>query len=124
MNIEEVREFCLSVKGAEECFPFDETTLVFKVMGKMFAYMGLERHGSDFMVNLKCDPEKAVELREQYDCVIPGYHSNKKYWNSIFLEQGMPDEELKGWILHSVSEVIKGLPKKKQEEYKNLPDED
>lgn len=117
MNIEAVREYCLSVKGAEECFPFDETTLVFKVMGKMFAYMGLERGNEGFMLNLKCDPEKAIELREKYACVIPGYHANKKYWNSIFIEQGMPDNELKDWINHSVDEVIKKLPKKQQAEY-------
>lgn len=117
MNIEDVREYCLSVKGAEECFPFDETTIVFKVMGKMFAYMGLERRDEGFMLNLKCDPEKAVELREKYECVIPGYHSNKKYWNSVFIEQNMPDDELKYWITHSVEEVIKKLPKKQQAEY-------
>ena len=119
MNLEEVRDFCLRVKGAEECMPFDETTLVYKVMGKMFAYMGLERHDGFFMLNLKCDPEKAIELREKYWFVIPGYHSNKKYWNSIYLEQGMPDEELKQWVLHSVDEVIKKLSKKAQEEYRN-----
>lgn len=118
MNIEEVRDYCLGIRGAEECFPFDETTIVFKVMGKMFAYMGLEQRAEGFMINLKCDPEKAIELREQYECVIPGYHSNKKYWNSIYLERGMPDKELKQWISHSVDEVIKGLPKKKQDEYK------
>ncbi len=119
MNIEEVRKFCPTIKGAEECTPFDETTLVFKVMGKMFAYMGLERHNGYFMISLKCDPEKAVELREKYSCVIPGYHSNKKYWNSILLGQEMPGNELKQWIRHSVDEVIKKLPKKKQTEYCN-----
>lgn len=120
MNIEDVREYCLSVKGAEECFPFDETTIVFKVMSKMFAYMGLERRDDGFMLNLKCDPEKAIELREKYECVIPGYHSNKKYWNSIFIEQNMPDDELKYWINHSVEEVIKKLPKKQQAEYAEM----
>lgn len=120
MNIEDVREYCLTLKGAEECTPFDETTLVYKVMGKMFAYMGLEQHNGGFMISLKCDPEKAIELREKYSCVIPGYHSNKKYWNSIYLEQGMPDDELKQWIQHSIDEVIKKLPKKAQEEYKSM----
>ncbi len=123
MNIEEVREYCISIKGAEECFPFDETTMVFKVMGKMFAYMGLERRDEGFMLNLKCDPEKAIELREKYSFVIPGYHSNKKYWNSIYIEQGMADDELKSWIDHSVDEVIKKLPKKLQTEYASLKDE-
>ena len=117
MDIEHVREYCLSIKGAEECFPFDETVLVFKVMGKMFAYMSLERRDEGFMLNLKCDPEKAVELREKYECVLPGYHANKKYWNSVFIEQNMPDDELKYWIDHSVAEVIKKLPKKQQAEY-------
>lgn len=117
MNIEDVREYCLSIKGAEECFPFDETVLVFKVMDKMFAYMSIERRDEGFMLNLKCDPEKAVELREKYECVIPGYHANKKYWNSVFIEQNMPDGELKYWINHSVGEVIKKLPKKLQAEY-------
>ncbi|HCO68522.1 MAG TPA: cytoplasmic protein [Dysgonomonas sp.] len=123
MNIEEVREYCLSIKGAEECFPFDETTIVFKVMGKMFAYMGLEKREEGFMLNLKCDPEKAVELRERYEAVIPGYHSNKKYWNSIYFEKGVPDEKVKEWIHHSVDEVIKKLPKKSQQEYADMKDE-
>lgn len=123
MNIEEVREYCLSIKGAEECFPFDETTIVFKVMGKMFAYMGLEKREEGFMLNLKCDPEKAVELRERYEAVIPGYHSNKKYWNSIYFEKGVPDEKVKEWIHHSVDEVIKKLPKKLQQEYADMRDE-
>jgi len=123
MNIEEIREYCLSIKGAEECFPFDETTMVFKVMGKMFAYMGLERRDDGFMINLKCDPEKAIELRERYEAVIPGYHSNKKYWNSVYFERGVPDEEVKEWIHHSVDEVIKKLPKKSQQEYAEMKNE-
>jgi len=120
MNIEEIREYCLSLKGAEECFPFDETTMVFKVMGKMFAYMGLEHREEGFMISLKCDPEKAIELREKYVSVIPGYHSNKKYWNSVYFEKEIPDEELKCWIQHSVDEVIKKLPRKLQAEYEKL----
>ena len=123
MDIEEIREFCLSVKGAEECFPFDETVLVFKVMDKMFAFMSLDRKERGFMINLKCDPEYAIELREQYEAVIPGYHSNKKYWNSVYVEEVKKDVDLQKWILHSVDEVIKKLPKKKQEEYNNLKNE-
>jgi len=118
MDIEELRKYCLSVKGTKECFPFGEDTLVYKVMDKMFAYMGLEHRDEGFMICLKCDPEKAVVLREKYDCVKPGYHSNKKYWNSIYLEHDMPDDELKYWINHSVDEVIKKLPKKQQDAYK------
>lgn len=123
MNIEQVREYCLSIKGAEECFPFDEVTIVFKVMGKMFAYMGLERREQGFMISLKCDPEKAIELREQYECVIPGYHSNKKYWNSIYFEKGMSDDDFKYWVNHSVEEVIKKLPKKSQADYAAMNDD-
>ena len=117
MNIEDLREFCLSIRGAEECFPFDEDTLVFKVMDKMFAYMSLTPKDGDFCISLKCDPEKAIELRERYEAVIPGYHSNKKYWNTIYIERDMPDQELRLWVEHSVEEVIKKLPKKQQETY-------
>ena len=117
MNIEELRIYCLSIKGAEECFPFDEDTLVFKVMNKMFAYTSLTPTDEGFRVNLKCDPEKAIELREKYSSVIPGYHSNKKYWNTIYLDGDMHDDEINFWINHSVEEVIKKLPKKQREAY-------
>ncbi len=122
MNIEEVREYCLSVKGASECFPFDETTLVFKVMDKMFAYMSIEP-ADGFRINLKCDPEEAVNLREKYNGIIPGYHANKKYWNTIYLESDVPTEKIKELILHSVDEVICKLPRKKQEEYAQMANE-
>jgi predicted DNA-binding protein (MmcQ/YjbR family) len=124
MDIETLRTYCLSVKGAEECFPFDDTVLVFKVMGKMFAYISLEPSDKGFFVNLKCDPEKAVELRERYHSVFPGYHSNKRYWNSILLDGDMPDNELKKWITHSVEEVIKKLSKKQQEFYRQINEHD
>lgn len=121
MNIEDLREYCLSVKGAEECFPFDEDTLVFKVMNKMFAYLSLTKRIDDtFWISLKCDPEKAIELRERYEAVTPGYHSNKKYWNTVSLEGDMPDDEIKLWISHSVEEVIKKLPKKQQDIYNSI----
>lgn len=120
MNIEEAREACLAIKGAGESFPFGEDVLVFKVMDKMFAYMGLDSKDGEFWLNLKCDPERAVELRERYDGVIPGYHSNKKYWNSIVLESDVSNELIKELIQHSVDEVIKKLPKVKQNEYNNL----
>lgn len=119
MNIEELREYCLSQRGATEGFPFGEDILVFKVMDKMFAVLGLEPHDEGFMVIVKCDPEKAIELREKYQSVFPGYHFNKKYWNSIYLEGDMADDEIKYWIDHSVEEVIKKLPKKQQQEYAN-----
>lgn len=118
MNIEEVREYCLSIKGASECMPFDDTVLVYKVMDKMFACMSLDAREEGFSVALKCDPEKAMQLREHYEGIYPGYHFNKKYWNSIYLESDVPDELIKELIHHSVDEVIKKLPKKKQEEYK------
>lgn len=117
MNIEDLREFCLSIRGAEESFPFGEDTLVFKVMDKMFAYASLMPKDAEFCVSLKCDPEKAIELREKYEAVVPGYHSNKKHWNTIYIEGDMPDQEIKLCIEHSVDEVVKKLPKKQQEKY-------
>ncbi|NDV77795.1 MmcQ/YjbR family DNA-binding protein [Dysgonomonas sp. 511] len=123
MNIEEAREACLTIKGASESTPFGDDVLVYKVMDKMFAYVGLTRHEGYFLLNLKCDPEKAIELRETYPDIVPGYHSNKKYWNSVRLESGVPRSVIKELIQHSVDEVVKKLPKKKQEEYNNLREE-
>ena len=120
MNIEELRECCMSVKGASECFPFDETTLVFKVMGKMFAYMGLEPKDGQFKVNLKCDPENSFKLREKYQGVGQGIHTCSNMWNAVSLASDVPDKLIKELITHSVEEVIKKLPKKKQAEYSNL----
>ena len=115
MNIEELREYCLSLKGATECMPFDDTSLVLKVCDKMFALIPLD--SPELRIAVKCDPEKAVELREKYNCVQPAYHFNKKYWNSIFLDREMSDEDVKYWIRHSIDEVIKKLPKRIQNEY-------
>ena len=84
MNVEDIRNYCLSLKGAEECFPFDDETLVFKALGKMFAFIPLEE--SELFINLKCDPVKALNLREKYQAVQPGYHMNKKYWLSVLLD--------------------------------------
>jgi len=120
MNIEEAREACLEITGSSESFPFGDDTLVYKVMDKMFAYMGLESRDGEFWLNLKCDPEKAIDLREYYEGIRPGYHSNKKYWNTIVLDSDVPHKLIKELIQHSVDEVIKKLPKKKQEEYNNL----
>ena len=93
MNIEEFRDYCLSKKGVTESFPFNEQTLVFKVMGKMFALSGLEQQPSK--ANLKCDPEKAIRLREEYDgLIIPGFHMNKVHWNTIALEMSIPHQLL------------------------------
>ena len=117
MNIEEAREACLTMKGATESFPFGEDTLVFKVMDKMFAYMGLESRDGEIWLNLKCDPEVAIEMREKYIGIRPGYHSNKKYWNTIVIESDVSDNLIKELVQHSVDEVIKKLPKVKQQEY-------
>ena len=115
MNIEELHEYCLSLKGTSESFPFDETSLVLKVLNKMFALIPLEE--SELCIALKCDPEKAIELRERYPCVEPAYHFNKKYWNTIYLNRAMSDEEVRQWIRHSIDEVLKKLPKQTQREY-------
>lgn len=109
MNIEEVREYCLSFEGAEESFPFGDDTLVFKAGGKIFALIPLNK--SELSVNLKCEPELAIELREKYSFVRPGYHMNKKHWNTIYNIELIPEKELKEWIKHSYAEVIKKLPK-------------
>lgn len=118
MNVEELRIFCLQKKGVTEEFPFDEHTLVFKVMGKMFALVPLERIPSQ--CNLKCDPERAIELREEYDGVItPGYHMSKKHWNTLFLDHLAPDL-IKQLVDHSYDLVVSGLTKKSKAELDSL----
>jgi len=114
MNIEELREFCLSFKGTDESFPFDEQTLVFKVMGKMFCLSGLEH--TPTQCNLKCDPERAIELREEYAGVLPGYHMSKAHWNTIVFDGSFSDELAKEWIQDSYDLVVSGLPKKLKNE--------
>ena len=118
MNIEEFREYCLSKKGVEETFPFGEDTLVFKVMGKIFAITGLD--SAEFTVNLKCDPDRAIELREEYPEVRPGWHMNKKHWNTVEFETGLSDEFLCELIDHSYDMVLKGLPKKVRAELEGM----
>jgi predicted DNA-binding protein (MmcQ/YjbR family) len=113
MNIEELREYCISKKGVTESFPFDEVTLVFKVGGKMFALSNLDGEPS---VNLKCDPERAVELREQYSSVVPGYHMNKLHWNTVYLDRSVPEQLLRELIYLSYDLVFVSLPKPKREE--------
>jgi len=115
MNIEELREYCLSLKGVTESFPFDDVSLVFKVLNKMFALIPID--APELRIALKCDPEKAVELREEYSCVEPAYHFNKTYWNTIYLNRQMSDEDVKCWIRHSIDEVVKKLPKQVQHDY-------
>ena len=119
MNIETFRDYCLSKKGVEETFPFDEVTLVFKVMGKMFALTGLD--SEEFTVNLKCDPDLAIELREQHPGdVLSGWHMSKKHWNTIHFESGLDDAFLKKMTDHSYDLVVKGLPKKDRETLQQL----
>ncbi len=118
MHIEEFRDYCLSKKGVTESFPFDEHTLVFKVMDKMFALSGLERLPPQ--VNLKCDPEWSESLREEYDGVIyGGYHMSKRLWNTVEMG-GVPRDLMLQMIDHSYDEVVKGLTKKLKEELKNI----
>jgi predicted DNA-binding protein (MmcQ/YjbR family) len=116
MNIETISEYCLSKKGTIEDFPFDEETLVFKVGGKMFALIPLEK--IPLQINLKCDPEKAIELREHFEDVLPGWHMSKKYWNTIILEGNIRWNDLKEWIDHSYDEVVKGLKKTERNKIK------
>jgi len=120
MNIEELREYCLNVKGASESFPFDDTILVFKIMGKMFAYISIEPKDGRFNVNLKCDPEKSLELRGRYAGVVHGTHTRGLLWNAVYLDSDAPAGVIEELITHSVDEVIKKLSKKKREEYYSL----
>lgn len=117
MNIIEYREYCLSFTGVEEGFPFNEDTLVFKVKGKMFSATNIE---SFEYINVKCDPVKAIKLREKYAFVIPGYHMNKKYWNSIKMGHPVSDDLLKEWISDSYQLVVAKLPKKTQKELEQI----
>jgi len=105
MNIEILREYCLSKPHAEEGFPFGEDTLVFKVNRKIFLLVGLSSEPLQF--NVKCSPDKALELREQYPCVVPGYHMNKRHWNTIVVDGSVSSKLLKEWIDESY-QLVKG----------------
>ena len=98
MNIEELREYCLTKKGATEDFPFDEDTLVIRVMGKIFAILPLER---GTCISLKCDPDRVPDLRERYRAVEPAYHMNKKHWNAVYGDRDAGRKEICSWIDHS-----------------------
>lgn len=117
MNIEEFRTYCLSLNGTTEGLPFDEQTLVFKVMGKMFALTNIDLFEQ---INIKCDPEKAIELREQYEDVIPGYHMNKNHWNKIRLNNTIEDKIIYGWVKDSYDLIVLKLTKKQREELSKL----
>jgi predicted DNA-binding protein (MmcQ/YjbR family) len=113
LNIEELRDYCLQKRGVTEGFPFGEDTLVFKIGGKLFLLTGLQ-DGNRF--NAKCDPELAVELRERYNEVKPGYHMNKTHWNTIYMDGNLTEKQLCQMIDHSYDLVFKSLPKKAQAE--------
>jgi len=117
MNIEFFRDYCLAKPGVTEEFPFDADTLVFKVMKKMFALTDVDLFES---VNLKCDPEKAMELREANAGIKPGFHMNKKHWNTVETNGMVNDNQIKELIDHSYSLVAHGLTKAAKEELKNL----
>jgi len=110
MNIEEVHLYCMQKKGVTASFPFDEETLVLKVCSKMFLLVSLEKNS----INLKCEPEKAIELREQYSAVTAGYHMNKALWNTVDLNGSIPSSLLTQWIDDSYNLVVKKLTKKEQ----------
>jgi predicted DNA-binding protein (MmcQ/YjbR family) len=114
MNIEKLRDYCIAKPAVSEDFPFDETTLVFKVAGKIFALTDLE---GDLRINLKCDPEKAISLREQYPAIIPGYHMNKKHWNTVIIDGSFDISLLMELIDHSYQLVVDSLPMKVRSQF-------
>lgn len=116
MNIEELRAYCLSLKGVTEDFPFDESTLVFKVVGKMFCLTNLE---GDLSVSLKNDPERNIELREEYQAVKPGYHMSKIHWNTIEIDGSIPDDFIKNIVDESYDLVVMKLKKLEQQKLKS-----
>lgn len=105
MNIEEIREYCLSKSNCEESLPFGPDTLVFKTENKIFLILPLNADNIQF--NVKCNPERAIELREEYPCVIPGFHMNKKHWNTIIVDGSVKNALLKEWVDHSFKMVLK-----------------
>jgi predicted DNA-binding protein (MmcQ/YjbR family) len=113
MNIEEIREYCISKPAVTEGFPFNDTALVFKVAGKMFALLDLSEDSRG--ISLKCDPELAIELREQHSEVTPAWHFNKQHWNGVNLKGSISDSLIKDWINHSYTIVVDSLPKSKKE---------
>lgn len=117
MNSEAFREFCMTKPGVTEGFPFGGSTLVFKVMNKMFALMDADNFE---FTNLKCDPELAIELREQHACVKPGYHMSKKHWNSVYFDGSVGDQLILEWVNHSYELVVSSLSKKDREVFNDM----
>lgn len=122
MHIEQLRDFCIAKKGVTEHFPFDNVTLVFKVMNKMFALTGLDSwEKGEQKINLKCDPEKAEELRGEFEGINPGWHMNKRLWNTVTINNSdVPDDLVFELISHSYDLVVRGLTKKVQKELEEL----
>jgi predicted DNA-binding protein (MmcQ/YjbR family) len=120
MNIEELREYCLHKPAVTECFPFDETTLVFKVMDKMFLLTDLN---APLSVNIKNSPEKVIALKEEYADVLPGYHMNKTHWVTVNICGTISDKQIYQWIDESYQLIVSGLKRKDQEILKRLTDE-
>jgi predicted DNA-binding protein (MmcQ/YjbR family) len=118
MHIEKFRGFCLSLKGVEEGFPFGPDALVYKVMGKVFCISGLNSNPLQF--NVKCEPEKAIDLREEFSGVIPGFHMNKKHWNTLVTDGSFSDEQGRQWISDSYNLVADSLPKKVRNELNSM----
>ncbi len=116
MNVEEFRVYCLAKEEVTEEFPFDETTLVFKVAGKIFAITGLD--DPEFKVNLKCDPDRSVLLREEYESIRPGWHMNKRHWNTVHVDGSFPDRLFIELIDHSYDLVVQGLPRKLRDQFR------
>ena len=117
MNVESLREYCLSLPFATEYFPFDETTLVFRVVGKIFAMLDLERPD---VVSLKCNPDYALQLREEHPEISGAWHMNKKYWNQVNLSGHLEDEFVQGLVRHSYAEVVKKLTRKERAEHEEI----
>lgn len=117
MDIESIREYCLSLPKVTEDFPFDDTTLVFRIGGKIFAMMDLENASK---LTLKSDPNQALILRDKYSEISGAWHMNKKYWNQLNLYGQLSDTLVKQLIRHSYSEVVKKFPKRRQQEFSNL----
>jgi len=118
MNIEEFRDYCLSKKGVEETLPFGPDVLVFKVMGKMFSATSLNEE--EFRMNLKCNPERSIELRASNPDIIPGWHMNKKHWNTVYGERNVEESLIRELIDHSYDLVVSSLKKAEKETLKNL----
>lgn len=117
LDIDLIRAWCLGKLATSECFPFDDTTLVFKVGTKMFALASLEDH--PLTINLKCDPDLAVELRSRYSCVLPGYHMNKAMWNTIVLDGSVPATTIQEWIDLSYQLVVAKMTRKERDAISN-----